>query len=86
MNEVCESAMSGRPLEPIGELKEAKRSKSEVLREYEVRIKVLNVGCVISVGCKDIAFSSLDEGIIALNKYFSDPMEEVKKWNKKFKE
>jgi hypothetical protein len=55
-------------------------SRSEVLREYDVRIKFLDRGCIVSVGCKEIAFESVDFAMVEINKYVANPYEVQKKW------
>jgi len=73
-------------LPPLGELnlKEYKPNKQEILREYELRIKFLSVGCVVSVGCKDIPFRSVKEAMECVNDYVNNPYEESKKWRELF--
>tara|TARA_B110000908_G_C9937968_1_gene306919 strand:+ start:90 stop:386 length:297 start_codon:yes stop_codon:yes gene_type:complete len=66
--------------------KEYKPSRSECLREHEVRIRFLTLGCVIEVGCKSIPFTTVGEGMEALNEYVAKPHEMRKIWNKKFQE
>ena len=66
--------------------KEYKPSRSECLREHEVRIRFLTLGCVIEVGCKSIPFTTVREGMEALNEYVTKPYETTKIWNKKFRE
>jgi hypothetical protein len=73
-------------LPPLGELnlKEYKPKKQEILREYEIRIKFLSVGCVVNVGCKEIPFRSVKEAMDNINKYVENPYEEGKKWHSIF--
>ena len=59
-------------------------NKQQILREYEVRLRFLSVGCVISVGCKEIPFTNVGDAMEELNKYVSNPYEETKRWNKIF--
>lgn len=59
-------------------------NKQQILREYGISIRFLSVGCVISVGCKEIPFTSVVEAMEELNKYVSNPYEETKRWNKIF--
>jgi hypothetical protein len=61
---------------------EYKPSNQEVLREYEIRLKFLHRGMIVSVGCKDVAFSDTKEGLEELNKYLTNPYEEQQKWYK----
>ena len=60
--------------------KEYKPRNEEVLREYEIRIQFLNRGCVIHVGCKSIAFESIETAMKELNEYISNTWEVQKKW------
>jgi len=70
----------------LGELKmsEYKPKKQEILREYEIGIRFLSVGCVVSVGCKQIPFRSVKEAMDKINKYVENPYEEGKKWHSIF--
>ena len=62
--------------------KEYTPSKTEALREYEISIRFLNRGCIVRVGCKEIAFSDNEEAITELSKYFNTPYETQKSWRK----
>lgn len=57
-------------------------SDQEILREYEISLRFLSRGMVIRVGCKEIAFSDVKEGLAELNKYLTNPNEEQTKWRK----
>ncbi len=59
-------------------------NKQQILREYEISIRFLSVGCVIRVGCKEIPFRRVSDAMEELNKYVSNPSEEGKKWNTVF--
>jgi hypothetical protein len=82
---VDEGPMESRPRE-LRDLvaKEYKPKKQEVLSEYELKIRFLSVGCVVSVGCKDIPFRSVKEAMEEVNKYIENPYEESKRWRKLF--
>ena len=56
-------------------------NKQQILRDYEINIRFLSVGCVVRVGCKEIPFTNVGEAMVELNKYVSNPYEETKKWN-----
>ena len=60
---------------------EYKPNKQQILRDYEINIRFLSVGCVIRVGCKEIPFTNVGEAMVELNKYVSNPYEEGKRWN-----
>ena len=62
--------------------KEYRPSHNEVLQEYEIRIKFLSRGCIVSVGCKEIAFENVSEALGAFNLYVTSPYEEQQKWRK----
>jgi hypothetical protein len=64
--------------------KEYKPARSECLRQYEIRIRFLAIGCIVSVGCKDIPFTTIKEGITALNHYVQDPYSVGKLWEERF--
>ena len=76
------------PVELEGErmmAKEYRPSDIEVLRDHEINIRFLSGrGCIISVGCKQIAFEDNQKAMEALNAYVSSPYEESKKWNQIF--
>jgi adenosine deaminase len=59
-----------------------KPSKSQALQEYEIKIKFLSRGCIVSVGCKEIAFENVSEALGAFNLYVTSPYEEQQKWRK----
>jgi hypothetical protein len=82
---VDEGPMEARPRE-LRDLvaKEYKPKRQESLREYELRIKFLSVGCVVSVGCKEIPFRSVKEAMEEVNKYVENPYDEQRRWNKIF--
>ena len=61
---------------------EYRPSNKEALREYEVRIRFLGRGCVVSVGCQDIAFESVKNAMDAINEYVANPWDEQQKWKK----
>ena len=58
--------------------------KQQILKDYEISIRFLSVGCVIRVGCKEIPFRRVSEAMEELNKYVENPYEEGKKWNTVF--
>ena len=73
-------------VEVNAELREPKEyipSKQEVLSFYEINIQFMSRGCVIRIGCKSIPFSSTDEAIAELQKYFDKPHDTQREWNKK---
>jgi hypothetical protein len=62
---------------------EYRPSKQEALREYEINIRFLSRGCVVRVGCKEIAFEDGTKAMAEINEYVSgDTYEVQKKWRK----
>jgi hypothetical protein len=64
--------------------KEYRPKRQEVLRDYEISIRFLSIGCVVRVGCKEIPFTNVDEAMKEVNNYIKNPYEEGKRWNKLF--
>lgn len=64
--------------------KEYVPKRQELLREFEIGIRFLSIGCVIRVGCKEIPFTNVNEAMTELSNYVANPYEEGKKWNKIF--
>jgi hypothetical protein len=64
-------------------LKEWRPSKAEALREYEINIRFLSRGCIVRVGCKEIAFEDVHQAMREINEYVTgDTYEIQKKWIK----
>lgn len=68
----------------IQEPVEWKPSRMEALRDFEIGIKFLSIGCIISVGCKEVPFTTIKEGMKALNDYILNPVETRKIWEERF--
>ncbi|CAB4125805.1 hypothetical protein UFOVP54_237 [uncultured Caudovirales phage] len=91
MNEVVENAPAmGAPTRydenGMTEKQSYQPSRQECLRDYEVRIRFLTLGCIVSVGCKEIPFTTIKEGMEALNQYVAKPYEVRQIWEKRFQE
>ncbi len=70
---------------PTPEGKEWRPSKNELLQQYEINIRFLSRGCIIRVGCKEIAFEDVSNAMAQLNEYVAgDTYEIQKKWHKLF--
>lgn len=54
----------------------------EALRTYEINIRFLDRGCIVRVGCKEIAFEDYTSAMLAINKYVNSPWEEQQRWRK----
>lgn len=72
-----------RPMpEPMDAPKEYRPSNQETLREYEIRIQFLNRGCIVHVGCKSIAFETIELAMKEVNNYVNDPWDSQQRWRK----
>jgi hypothetical protein len=63
---------------------EWKPSRNEILRDHRIEIEFLSIGCVIRIGCKSIPFSTIKQGMEALNQYVKDPVSLRKIWEERF--
>lgn len=68
----------GPTLEPTP--MEYRPTDTELLREYDVKIRFCSRGMVIHVGCKEIPFTTVEEGMKEFNEYVNNPWEAQKKW------
>ena len=59
---------------------EYKPSNHQVLQEYEVKLQFLSRGCIVHVGCKSIAFETIESAMKELNEYVNNTYEIQKKW------
>jgi hypothetical protein len=57
-------------------------SRNYYLREYPIKIEFLSIGCIVTVGCKTIPFTSIDEAMKEINAYVVDPYKEQQRWRK----
>ena len=86
MNE--EEATMPMPEMEVGYLKSSGEeyvpSAGDILKNYEVTIKPLDSGATVRVGCKTIAFTTLEDALENVNFYFKDPQTSYKHWMKEF--
>lgn len=62
-----------------------KPSRMSLLREYDISIQFMSLGCAVQVGCKTIGFSNINEAMEAINEYVKNPFEVRQKWEERFK-
>jgi hypothetical protein len=55
-------------------------SRQYYLREYPIKIEFLSIGCIVTVGCKTIPFTSVDEAMKEINAYITNPSKEQQRW------
>lgn len=61
-------------------------SRSQALKDYSINIEFLSIGCIVSIGCKRVPFTSVDEAMRELNAYVKDPVAAQRIWNKRFED
>lgn len=49
------------------------RRKIELLKTWRIEIQILDRGCTVSVGCKSIAFTSIEAGYREIGHYLENP-------------
>jgi len=59
-------------------------TKQQLLSDYEIRIRFLSRGCIVSVGCKEIAFSTVEDAMLAIQSYIEDPKKAGAYWRGEF--
>lgn len=64
------------------EPQEYKPANREILKNYQINIEFLDRGCLVRIGCKSIAFESVDQAMNEINKYVANPYEMDKEWRK----
>lgn len=83
MNNVNDLPMMAEAPEPeMEKVSEYRPSNNEALREFEINIRFLSRGCVVRVGCKEIAFEDVASAMAAINAYVANPWDEQQKWRK----
>jgi len=53
--------------------REEQRRRIEILKHWEIGIQVLDRGCVVKVGCKSVAFTSIEVGYKEIGRYLENP-------------
>jgi hypothetical protein len=50
----------------------------EILKRWEIKILPLDRGCTVSVGCKSVAFDSIDTAMEVVKQYVYNPVAVIK--------
>ena len=70
-----------RTSEPMDKSVESyKPTNQQLLQQHEVRLQFLSRGCIVHVGCKSIAFESVERAMKDLNYYVTNTFESEKAW------
>lgn len=71
---------------PVDELREVpheyKPNQQELLREYEIQLQFLHRGCIVRVGCKSIAFETVESAMKEVNEYVNNTWDSQQRWRK----
>ena len=62
LNKSCESKEQGE-----------QRMRLKILKRWEIGIHVLDRGCIVNIGCKRIAFVSVEAGYKEIGRYLENP-------------
>jgi hypothetical protein len=76
MEETEQDELRNEEIQPI----EIRMTGPETLRQYPLLIDFLHRGCIIRIGCKQIAFESPNDAIKEIQEYIADPIGMKKKW------
>ena len=49
------------------------RRRLDILKRWEISIHALDRGCIVKVGCKSIAFVSIEAGYKEIGRYLENP-------------
>lgn len=72
--------------EDLVEAPRLRRTKQDLLREYEIKLSFLNKGCIVKIGCKSIAFETNEKAVKEITRYVNDPIKVYDEWMKVFNE
>jgi Fe-S-cluster formation regulator IscX/YfhJ len=75
---------SEEPLDKGEDSGYSQRRKLKSLKNYNIQINFMDRGCVIQVGCKSIAFESVEQAMVELLDYSKDPEKVQEKWLREF--
>jgi hypothetical protein len=69
-----ESPVCNAPTEPCeSEEQRDERRKLDILKRWEIGILPFDRGCVVKVGCKSIAFTSIEAAYKEIGRYLENP-------------
>lgn len=60
----------------------SKSSKTQLLKRWSIGIEFFDSGCIVRVGCKTIAFDTVEEALAEIEEYCKDPHAAIKEWSK----
>lgn len=59
-------------------------TNQQLLQHYDIKIRFLSVGCIVTVGCKEIPFEDNITALRAIESYVTDTKNAIKYWEEKF--
>ena len=69
---------------PMPEPAVKKHTKQQILEQYSIKIRFLSRGCTVELGCKTIAFTTVEEAMQAIQYYVADPETVGEYWRGQF--
>lgn len=63
------------------EEKPYREPRISLLKNHRIEIRFADVGCSVSVGCKNFAFTSIDHAMEEVLEYVNNPHESIERWN-----
>lgn len=69
---------------PLPEPVVKKLTKQQILEQYSIGIRFLSKGCIVEIGCKTIAFTTVEEAMQAIQYYVADPDTVGEYWRGQF--
>lgn len=57
-------------------------SRMECLKNFNINIRFLSIGCLVEVGCMSIPFTNITDAMASIQAYVDNPYEERQKWEK----
>jgi len=83
MNDIVRE-LGREPMEEPTVKSEWKPSRKMALKNYDIAIKFLDHGVQVNVGCRSIAFESIETFSKEFNYYLTNPVEAQEAWLKLF--
>ena len=70
------------PESTVCNTKEWRPSRIESLRNHNINIEFLSMGCIVRVGCMSIPFQYVNDAVEAIQEYVKNPYDEKQRWEK----
>lgn len=73
------------PTENTAQLRETfdHLSHDQLRKRWSITIEPLDSGCIVTIGCKKIAFTTYLDAVSSIDKFYADPRAAIKQWKDK---